>query len=42
VLEIVVHGMNNAIKIISIVGKFAGIVAGLNTIPAVLFCCTTL
>jgi hypothetical protein len=27
--------MNKAIKIISLVGKFAGIIAGLNTIPGV-------
>ena len=27
--------MNKAIKIISLIGKFAGIVAGLNTIPGV-------
>jgi len=27
--------MNKAIKIISLIGKFAGIIAGLNTIPGV-------
>ena len=28
-------GMSKAIRIISLIGKFAGVVAGLNTIPGV-------